>query len=148
VRLVLALILALSGCSTLVERPRPDPVKVTCVGFAADFACPREEILHGMDVFAEHVPEFDPFAPLDIELHNRPEGFEHTIVGRAGGLTHSTQEPILVQVIALSYLPHEWFHVHFKRVFNNADSDHEAGEGPWTEETNETARRVRVALGW
>jgi hypothetical protein len=88
---------------------------------------------------------FDPQDDLAVYWYPTDTVFWETEDSRVIGYTDS---PWVVHVTSVSVLVHEVMHVHLWRTFpeSGGDADHESGEGPWTEATNEAVREVIAAL--
>lgn len=74
-------------------------------------------------------------------------GFDSPRGGRVIGYTPTPDE---VHVTGMRTLVHEVMHVHLWRSFPEyeGDGDHEAGEGPWTEATNDAVQAVLAEAGY
>ena len=140
--LVLALVVLLSGCSSLGDVP-PRGVELTCHART----CPSLYEIEGLlAAFQGEVPEFDPYAALDVGWYplnfvflegDGTESIGHTVIA----------EPVLVETTSERVFIHELMHVHFLRTTGDGDPTHEDGNGPWTEESNEIIRSIILING-
>lgn len=125
--IVTALWLA-SCCSLLIPPPG--------LTYRCAVECPaRAEVEEVLAAFSELEPDFYT-GSLDV-----------TFVEKNGEWAGRTYDRDTVAITSLAVLPHELYHVLYWRKFGDPDRDHELGNGPWTEETNEKARSIRIALG-
>lgn len=116
------------GCCSLYFAPQPQGLHVV--------GGPYEDVAGVVELFAERFPGFDPSLRLEV-----------TFVEENGVWLGRTYDRHTVAITDLSVLPHELLHVHYWRRDGDPDRNHEGPGGPWTEEDNETARSIRVALG-
>lgn len=96
----------------------------------------HDEVQQVVDMFVERFPDFDPDLTLEV-----------TFVPENGEWLGRTYNEHNVSITSLAILPHELLHVYYWRRDGDPDRNHELPGGPWTEEDNETARSIRVALG-
>ena len=132
VLIILCVVLGNSCCS-LYFAPEPRGVSVRC-----ERTCTEDEVAlvpHIVREFAARF-EFDPTQTLEV-----------TFVEENGEWLGRTYDRNTVAITAEALLPHELLHVHYWRSTGDPDRNHELPGGPWTEEDNETARSIRVALG-
>lgn len=137
-------LLLLASCSLGTERPGPD---LRCE--AAD--CPDlAEVERVMIVFRDVAAStFNPHDTLRVYWYD--EGYDFGFhSGRGGRVIGYTPEPDEVHVTNMRVFGHELMHVHLWRIFPESygDADHEAGEGPWTEATNDAVRAVLAEAGY
>lgn len=125
--IILYVVLTNSCCSVVWA---PPPTGLVVKGGS------QSEVAEVVSAFAERVPGFNPEADLEV-----------TFVPKNGEYSGRTYDRHTVVITSLAVLPHELFHVHYWRRDGDPDRNHEQPGGPWTEEDNETARSIRVALG-
>lgn len=138
-------LLLLAGCSLTAPTP-PGPV-LYC---AAAECPPLAEVERVLSLFRDRTAAtFNPHEPLAVYWYEPDHdfGFESPRGGRVIGYTPTPNE---VHVTGMRTLVHEVMHVHLWRSFPEyqGDGDHEAGEGPWTEATNESVRTVLEEAGY
>lgn len=137
---ILAVCLMLLGCSVELHTPP----HILCRDLDG---CPSDaELSEALWIFHDVASAaFDPEDDLSVYWHPEDTVFWERPDGVVIGYTDS---PYRIHVTSVPVLVHEVMHAHLWRMFPEygGDADHEDGDGPWTEATNEAIRAVVLRL--
>lgn len=121
----------------------PEDISVDCRALQ----CPSDrDVQEALDLFQDEVPIFDSGLGLNVEWFPNGTVLEVRVdeFGRETLVINQTHSKYDVTVTSFKGLAHELMHVHFWRLFDNPDDDHEDGAGPWSDEANEAIERVET----
>lgn len=140
--LILSVLAALAGCSTLVQQPALDQ--------CFSRKCPSDEQLNFVHTLVtDKLGDFDTSQPVQINWYPFDYVFR-TQESVDGGPTFSVIGQSLdkntIEVTSANVMIHELMHVYFWRKLDDPDSDHASGVGPWTDETDNMIRDLENQL--
>lgn len=136
---ILALLLAVSGCSAYVNT---SAVFLDCQTEKED--CPEQEEVYRMAVTFESCTPFDVSKEMIVHWYDSDKHWEnaYTKSGFAIGYTDWNMRDIFVT--SFGVMAHEMMHVNLGRIYGDMDVNHADPVGPWTNHDDEIINEVRT----